>query len=314
MRQLLELSSLRLLTSFLFILVNSAFVRAETVQKEIPDFSFLEQAEDIEREAWWVITTQRIEGSSSPFRVFRAAAAKLQKNQKSQVRLKFCQSLGVLKQNENQWRIESYCQKPAIEIGVVQKENFQKWKVTWKTSPFSDHFGMSTSILYHQQFCEIEMDKKGRISRMSCPDYVRDRKMHEIVQFSVFEYQVGSSQIMKLEGHVKKELQVISTFKTEVPLVGDIILKVKKVSQKLVEEKSELSNMTPIDPITRGDSDGKKTSPQNPEKEKHQESFNGPDRQEIRDQENVNDSNTHSIDEVPPIEDATEVPTATPSR
>ena len=39
--------------------------------KTIPDLDFLEQAEDVEREACWIITKKRLSSERSPFRVFR---------------------------------------------------------------------------------------------------------------------------------------------------------------------------------------------------------------------------------------------------
>ncbi len=224
---------------------------------------FLSQAEDIEREAWWVVTSARESGLGSPFRVFRAAAVTTQKVRKSKIEIKFCKSLLIVEQAAHTWRIEAACQKPAIEIGIVTKLNSkpQKWKVSWKTGPFKDHFGLSTGILYTQQSCEIELDAKGRISQMKCPGYVRDQRLSEIVEFKVFEFSAKAPQILKLEGEIKKDLQVISTFKTAVPLSGDIVLKVKNVPQIPVEDKSEISNMGRTIP-NKGDSNGQKGNSQ----------------------------------------------------
>ena len=240
----------------------------QTQKSTLPPLLFLEQAEDIEREAWWIITNKRIDGVGSPFRVFRAVSlqsvapgATAQKSASSKINFKFCKSLLVFEQGPNQWRIESACQKPSAEIGVLQKLASQpdRWKISWKTQAFSDHFGLSTAILFNQQSCEIDLDAKGRISRMSCPHYVRDRKVSEIVEFNIFEFKNQAPKILKLDGDVKKELQVIATFNTEVPLSGDIVLNVKKVPQKAVEEKTEFSNMSQPVP-TRGDSHGQKAN------------------------------------------------------
>jgi hypothetical protein len=238
---------------------NSTPVQAKNVV--IPPLAFLEQAENVEREAWWVLSNKRVEGSDSPFRVFRAAASQYQKDQKSKIFFNFCKTLLVFNQAPGAWRIESGCQRPSIELGVIEKLSAQdggeKWRMTWKNDPFAHHFGIGTTIFFPRQTCELEVDAKGRLRSMSCPNYVRDIRPGEVVNAKVFEYHAGAPQVLKLEGDVKKELQVQSTFKTEVPLTGDIVLKIKKVPQKAVEQKAEFSNMTSPVP-TRGGQDGKK--------------------------------------------------------
>ncbi len=269
MRQILELSIFSFLSLGIFAVVMPAEAKPRKTTPVIAarmatlNLDFLSQAEDIEREAWWVVTATRDSGLGSPFRVFRAAAVTTQKVRKTKVDTKFCKSLLVVEQGLESWRIEAACQKPAIEIGVVSKLNSkpEKWKVTWKTGPFKDHFGLSTAILYTQQSCEIELDAKGRIAHMKCPNYVRDQRLSEIVEFKVFNFSAKAPQVLKLEGEVKKDLQVISTFKTSVPILGDIVLKVKNVPQISVEDKSEISNIGQPGSI-RGDSNGQKGSPQ----------------------------------------------------
>lgn len=265
MHQVLGLSIFfRVFLLSLFLWSFPLHAKAESRKKaeeNLPDLHFLQQAEDVEREAWWIITNHRIEGVASPFRVLRAAVVTAQSGQKkkNQIKFKFCKSLLVLPESTHVWRIESACQKPAQEIGRVEKKDGhpEKWKISWKTGPFTDHFGLSTAILFTQQSCEMELDLKGRLSRMSCPHYVRDRRTSEIIEFKVFEYQASAPHVLKLEGDVKKDLQVIATFSTQVPVSGDIVLKVKKVPQKAVEEKTELSNIGPSLP-TRGESNGQK--------------------------------------------------------
>ncbi len=261
----------------------------KTAPEVVPhDLSFLSQAEDIEREAWWIITNKRLEGSSSPFRIFRTVG----KVQKTKIDTKFCKNLLILNQGQMTWRVESACQKPSIEIGLIQKlsDKPQKWKVIWKNNPFAEHFGLSTSILYNQQSCEIEVGVNSRIEKMSCANYVRDRKETEIVQLSTFEYDAKGSHILKIVGDVKKDLQVIATFNTEVPLNGDIVLKVKKIPQKPVEEavanKTDFSNIKPS-PQEAGESHGQKNEKDQKEARPQDQSIQDNRYEEDRAQEEV---------------------------
>lgn len=273
MYPVLGLSIFYFLFSFVLVIPSESHAQRQPVKQQpkkmapevVPhDLSFLSQAEDIEREAWWIITNKRLEGSSSPFRVFRTVG----KVQKTKIDTKFCKNLLILSQGQMTWRVESVCQKPSIEIGLIQKlsDKPQKWKISWKNSPFTDHFGLSTSILYNQQSCEIEVGTGSRIEKMNCANYVRDRKEAEIVQMSTFEYDAKGKHILKIVGDVKKDLQVIATFNTEVPLNGDIVLKVKKIPQKPALD--ELANKTEFSNIKApsqeaGESDGKKDQKEN---------------------------------------------------
>ncbi len=232
------------------------------------DWAFLSQAEDVEREVWWIVTDRRLEASTSPFRILRAAAVQTLKKDKSQnlgsqnrltgIPFKFCKSLQVVLEDSQSWRVVSLCQKPAREIGRMRllQTSPIRWEVTIKPAAFEEHFGLSTGILFRQFLCLLDLDQKGKLIKMSCPSYVRDRRLGEIVQFKTLEYESQGSPLLKIEGDVKKDLQVIATFKSDVPLTGDIALKVKKIPfQKSVEEKTEFSNSQGP---TRGGSNGEK--------------------------------------------------------
>jgi hypothetical protein len=237
--------------------INKISAVPKLTTSSLPQLNFLEQAENVEREAWWLVTGMRVAGMSSPFRVLRAASATAQKGSKLKINFKFCKSLIVVNQAPEIWRFESACQKPSVEIGLAQRltQLPEKWKISWKSAPFSDHFGLSTGILFTQQSCEFELDVKRRISRMSCPGYVRDRKLSEIVEFKIFEFRAQAPKVLKVEGEIKKDLQIMATFSSEVPITGDILLKVKKIQQKPVEVKTDFSNM--VAPVPRvGDPHG----------------------------------------------------------
>lgn len=273
MHQFLGLSIFYYLFSFVLFFSGTGWAQRaqtkaapkKTAPEVIPfDLSFLSQAEDIEREAWWIITNERLDGAGSPFRVLRTVG----KLQNTKINTKFCKNLLIFSQDQMTWRVESACQKPSVEVGSLQKISGQpeKWKVSWKNGPFNEHFGLSTSILYNQQSCEIEVGKGSRIEKMSCPNYVRDRKEAEIVNLTTFEYVAKATHILKIEGDVKKDLQSIATFKTEVPMNGDIVLKVKKIPQKPVIDalanKTDFSNMK-APSQEAGESNGQKDQKEN---------------------------------------------------
>lgn len=206
-----------------------------------PGVLFLEQAEDIEREAWWVLTDQRIDGTGSPFRVLRAAILK-QGSHKTKISFRYCQKLVVLKAMEDIWRIESECQKPNQEVGRLQKTGPAAWRVEWRTRHFEGHFGLGTTVLYPKLSCDIKLGPTGRIQQMVCPLYARNRLRDEVVELKTFEYNSSQNQaLLKLKGEVKKDLQVIATLQTEVPLSGDVVVREKKIPQKQAEGQTDFT-------------------------------------------------------------------------
>ncbi len=313
MRQILRLS-------LFYFLVGCLFSHSAWSQKKIqpmsesPSLAFLEQAEDVEREAWWIITNKREDENHSPFRVFRVAASQTAKSKK-RIETSFCKKLKMEKQGPDTWHVEALCRKPSQDLGVIQKVSAhpEKWKLIWKNGPFVDQYGIGVSILYPTQECQFEVGLDGeKLRSMKCPHYVRDRNENEIAEFKVFEYRASSPKVLRLEGEIKKELQVTATFKTEVPLSGDIILKVKKIPQKPVEEKKEFSNMTPQIP-TRGGVHGEKenNSQENAKEDSTKEGNNSQDSEEKK-QPSIEEENQppgplnpeeiqHDSSEVPPI-------------
>lgn len=223
-------------------------VSATTMGTPSLNWGFLEQAEDIEREAWWVLTDQRWEGISSPFRILRAGLNKQNPGTKTKLRFKFCQKLKVHGPENETWRVESECQKTPQEVGRLKKLAPNRWQVEWRPGVLPDHFGLGTSILFMKQSCEIEVGANGRLQKMSCPGYARNRTAEEIIELKVFEFSLQNKSMLKLKGEVKKSLQVVSTIETQVPLAGDIVVKEKQIPQKAVEETADFSDSKALKP------------------------------------------------------------------
>lgn len=277
-----------ILTSSIFLLFfSSEILVAQTLNKvsqrkgQVPEATkvrtvmaevgFLEQGEDVEREAWWVLTGSRSTGAGSPFRVMRAAflmQKNLQnKNQTVKLNLSGCKKLKVVELIKGRlWRVDSECQKAPVEMGTLQKLTPETWKLQWSMAAFSPHFGLGSSILYTKSGCELKVTPQGRLSEMRCPQYVRNRNESEIVELSEFEYRAGQSSLLKLKGEVKKDLEKVATIETTVPLTGEIIVKEKQIpSQKPVEESAEFSDSKKAPQPGQEKINGSKKANENPE-------------------------------------------------
>ncbi len=208
----------------------------------VSELNFLQRAEEIEREAWWVLTEKRIDPATSPFRVFRVALLQDNPQFKTKLSLRFCRRLQVHKIASEIWRVESLCQKPSREVGTLQKLTPRTWKVQWQMSQFENHFGLGATIFYPKLSCEIDINEQGRVEIMKCPLYSRNRNEEEIIELSTFHFTSKGKALLKLKGEIKKDLQVVGTLETEVPLSGDVVVKEKRLPQKPIEGETDFSN------------------------------------------------------------------------
>lgn len=242
---------------------------------EIFPLMALEQAEEIEREAWWVLTNQRLEGRSSPFRVFRFVQLKRSGKTKSLPSLQFCQKLEIQEIEPQVWQLQARCQKSPQDVGTLRKQGPLQYRLQWVSSPFSSHFGLGASIFYAKQTCDFELTSEGRLKKMSCPGYARNRTSDEVVELKIFEFLTEGSSVLKLQGDVKKDLHVIATIQTEVPWAGDIVVKEKQRPQKSVEVEAEVPHSNakklPTQELPREEKDDEKSGGQKDRQEKYQE-------------------------------------------
>lgn len=284
----------------------------KTAPAEVEPFPLtaLEHAEEIEREAWWVVTSQRTEGRGSPFRVFRVAGLKRAGKVKTRPSLQFCQKLEIQELEAFVWQVQARCQKVAQDLGILRRQAPGRYRLEWKSAAFSQHFGLGASIFYAKQTCDFELTSGGRVQTMSCPGYARNRSAEEVVELKVFEFHSAGQALLKLKGEVKKDLQVIATIQTEVPWAGDIVVKEKQLPQKSVEDVPEVSHSklkkNPTQESSREENQKSEKDDEKIHSEKEREESRQEGHQEIRTESQ--DSRAQESRQVPAQELGSEVP------
>ena len=224
----------------LSILINSfSFALAKPTQVLQP-FQFISEADDIEKEAWWLITGKRLSNDQSPWRLVYKAFLESKGLKSKQVILKICQKLKVVESPSNStYTVTSHCQAKPVEMAIVKKLQSQKWEFQFRVTQFIDHFGLGTSIFYQTLICELDLDDKNKVQKIKCPVYARNRNVEEIVELKNFEYNKKGEPLMQIQGVIKKQFQDVARIETLIPSKGEIFIKEIKIPNPLDSLKVE---------------------------------------------------------------------------
>jgi|GEM_PF-5830926 hypothetical protein len=210
-----------------------SFAKSNEAQTQNP-FHFISEAEDIEKEAWWLVTGKRLSQEHSPWRLVYKAFLESKGLKSKQVISKLCQKLKVQgSPTHSIFTISTHCQSRPIEVATVKRLQAQKWEVQFQITQFIDHFGLGTSIFYQTLICELDLDERSKLQKMKCPVYARNRAVEEIVELKNFEYNKKGEPLMKIQGVIKKQFQDVARIETLIPSKGEIFIKEIKIPDPL---------------------------------------------------------------------------------
>ncbi len=226
-----------LISSFCSAQSRSAFVnQAQTLQP----FQFMSEADDIEKEAWWLITGKRLSNDHSPWRLVYKAFLESKGLKSKQVISKMCQKLKVVESvSTSTFTVTTHCQAKPLEMAIVKKLQAQKWEFQFRVPQFVEHFGIGTSIFYQTLVCELDLDDKNKVQKIKCPVYARNRNVEEIVELKNFEFNKRGEPLMQIQGVIKKQFQDVARIETLIPSKGEIFIKEIKIPNPLDAVKVE---------------------------------------------------------------------------
>lgn len=228
---------LLILSIFLLTIFHNRIAAAE--------FHFLSEIEDVEREAWWLITKNRLNSTVTPWRAIEKALNDHKKLKKKLPSMSLCQKMKVT-ENLQELIITSHCLATPVELARLKQVNLTNWEISISTTSFKDHFGLQTSIFSTTLKCFIEVTKKGHLQTFSCPIYARDFNQEEWVELINWSYTKKGKIIMKIDGTIKKQFETVATLSTVVPSVGDITVKEVRIPQQQpIQEEGSINEAPP---------------------------------------------------------------------
>lgn len=184
------------------------------------------QADQIQREAWWVVSNERKSALRSPFgKLQRAALSGLDERLASKGIFqcdKYVFQKGALGALWSGQFSENCDPRNGLrDIATWTLTGAQRGRVEFNPANLGEVLGMGASIFGRRMSCEISWDEKDIIEHMSCPNWEQDRETH-LIRLETYEYHRNKGQILKLKGKVLENLTAIRKIETEVPLEGKI--------------------------------------------------------------------------------------------
>jgi hypothetical protein len=190
---------------------------------------YLEQADAIHREAWWVVAAERkVQGKS----VFGKAQRALQNE------------LGVKLGNKSLFRCDRYFVKRDIlsPLGLPQEgEIYEKCsqngatliadyslpdkthgEINFYPQHLDEVMGIQTSILNRKVHCVLGGDEEGKLDSLHCENMAQDRSSTQSIQFSVYDYRKTGKNLLSLKGQVYESLAPMRKIEAQVPMEGKI--------------------------------------------------------------------------------------------
>lgn len=211
--------------------------------KEAQRFEFLSEAEDVEKEMWWIVTGSRSPLTSSPWRSLQWAMTEFESKKKPSLVLSSCKRFRVeILKPGREWRVSTLCRSEAPEIGSLLKKTAQEWQVEIPLAAWTEHFGIGVSIFHPRLLCYLSLNEKGRLTELRCPTYARNRKADEIIELENFIYQKGKVPLMKIKGLIKQPPETLGKIEATVPLRGDIQISETRYPLKNIKEALEFTD------------------------------------------------------------------------
>ncbi len=189
---------------------------------------YLEQADAVQREAWWVVAAEKkVQGRSIFGKAQRALLTEM----------------GMKLANKSLFRCDRYIVKRDIMglTGLPQKgEIFQKCsnqaeliaeyeiskettaKISFYPQYLGEVMGLSTSILNRKVICDLMGDEEGKLEKLKCENMAQDRNGTESIQFTVYQYEKAGKSLLTLKAQVYEELSPMKKIEAQVPLAGKI--------------------------------------------------------------------------------------------
>lgn len=198
------------------------------------DFHFLTEIEDVEREAWWLISKNRLKSTTTPWRALEKALNDHKQIKKKLPASSLCQKMQVLEKS-GEWIITSHCLATPVQLAKLLKKSDTLWSIEIPTASFKEHFGLQTSIYSNSLKCDFETNKSGVLQKLQCPVYARDLNSEEWVELKDFNYAKKEKELMNIQGSIKSQFEIVATLSTVIPQFGDITVKEVRIPQKPAE-------------------------------------------------------------------------------
>lgn len=187
------------------------------------------QADQIAREAWWVLTKEKRAAGRTPFgKVLRAATLK-HDGKLTGKGLFECDRYETeetsLPGGRRRFTFSENCNRREGRKEIAQWvfSGASRAEVEFRSGNLGEVLGLATGIFGKTIRCELQWNERRVLDKLSCPGWEQDRDSHRI-RLSAFEYRREGGALLRLKGDVVDGLEVIRKIESEVPLEGKIVV------------------------------------------------------------------------------------------
>lgn len=189
---------------------------------------YLEQADSVHREAWWVVTADRKANGKTIFGKVQRALWQELKIKLANKSLFRCDNYQLNRQISSptglpqKGEIYENCQKSPVLLAEYSLAQGTQANIVFHSQGLGELLGLGTSILNHKITCDLNGDREGKLITMSCRNFVQDRNEQQDLRFTNYEYNRDGNILLDLKGQVFESLYPVRKFEASVPASGKI--------------------------------------------------------------------------------------------
>lgn len=215
---------------------------------------YLQQADSIHREAWWVVSTERRPANKSPFgKVLRSVLAEegLKLGNKS---LFSCDHYTTKRNITN---VSGYPQNaevfencsgkgPGRKIAEWTLSSPRELRVSFYPDSLQELLGVGAAILNRKINCTLKGDDRAVLSEFDCQNWAQSKTDSLMIRLDVYQYKAANQNLLILQGKVYNNLQESRKIEARVPMTG----KIKVVETELFAPPEEPAKPAPaVSPV-----------------------------------------------------------------
>ncbi|MBX2986326.1 MAG: hypothetical protein KF802_00380 [Bdellovibrionaceae bacterium] len=208
------------------------------------------QADQILREAWWVLAGEKLPAPRSVFgKVQRAALLRLDGRLATKNVFR-CDRYEMKITEKPSWSAtlaETCVKNSPREFAVWTLESPTSARVEFSPQHLEEVLGLGTSVYGRRLTCRLRWSGEAVLDHLSCPQWEQDRR-HQLLRLEVFEYKREGQALLRLRGRILENLQPVKKIEADVPLEGKIVVTETELAPPIAVPAAPVKTATPNPP------------------------------------------------------------------
>lgn len=191
---------------------------------------YFETADSIHREAWWVLSEQRLPVGKSVFGKVQRALLSSQNIKLSNKSMFRCDRYltqrdvkGLTGYPQSILVFEKCSEKAeAKKLALIENPREGLIQVRFYPIALEEVLGTGASFLNKEIACELKGDEKGLLVELDCRDFSQDRSNTQMVRLEKYHYKKDQKNMIQLRGKIFENLSELRSVEANIPLDGKI--------------------------------------------------------------------------------------------